>query len=303
MFKNPRLVVLLTMITAVVAGVWPAGAFAATDPGLGTAGNYAVIGSTTVTNTGPSWITGQVALSPGTSVTGFPPGTSGHQDVTNAAAAQARADLTAAYLVAAGETPCTTLTGDLGSPARTLVAGTYCYPAAALLTGTLTLDGAGSGAGVWLFQIGAGLTTGSASRVLLINGALPCNVFWQVGNSAVIGTSTTFVGNIMALTSVALQTTASLNGRAMARNGAVTLDTNRIIQPTGCGFAAPTAVAPPVVPTPTPTASAAATAAPALPNAGGPSQQPGFPWLPLGIAMTIGVVLFGLRRRAHHRNS
>lgn len=215
--------------------VWPALALANTLVPLGTAGNYAVIAGTTVTNTGPTWITGQVALSPGSAVTGFPPGVSGHRDVANGAAGQAKVDLTTAYNNAAGQVPFTTLSGNIGG--RTLVAGTYRTTGG--LTGTLTLDGQGSTTGVWIFQQPSTLITGTSSRVSLINGAQPCDVFWQVGSSATIAVSTTFVGNILALTSIAMQTGATLNGRALARNGAVTLDTNRIIQSSGCGFGVP----------------------------------------------------------------
>ena len=199
-------------LAALVLLIWPATALAATLVPLGTAGNYAVLAGTTVTNTGPTWITGQVGLAPGTSVTGFPPGTSGNQDVANAAAGQAKADLTTGYLNAAGQTPCTSFTPpDLGG--RTLVAGTYCSGTAGL-TGTLTLDGGGVTTGVWLFQLSTTLITSSGSRVMLINGAQPCDVFWQVGSSATIGTSTVFVGNILALTTITMQTGATLNGRA-----------------------------------------------------------------------------------------
>jgi hypothetical protein len=110
------------------------------------------------------------------------------------------------------------------------------------LTGTLTLNGSG----VYIFQIGSTLVTASAARVVLIGGAQPCEIFWQVGSSATIATSTTFVGTIMALTSIAMQTGATLNGRALARNGAVTLDTNRIIQSSGCGYGVPTFVSAPI---------------------------------------------------------
>jgi hypothetical protein len=238
---NMRRPLISVGLAALVLLIWPASALANTLVPLGTAGNYAVIAGTTITNTGPTWITGQVALSPGTAVTGFPPGVSGHQDVANAAAGQAKVDLTTAYNNAAGQTPFTTLSGDLGG--LTLVAGTYRTTGG--LTGTLTLDGQGSSAGVWIFQQPSTLITATSSRVSLINGAQPCDVFWQVGSSATIAVSTTFVGNIMALTSIALQTGATLNGRAMAQNGAVTLDTNRIIQPSGCGYGVPTYVGPP----------------------------------------------------------
>jgi hypothetical protein len=124
---------------------------------------------------------------------------------------------------------------------KNLVPGVYCQTTAPTLTGTLTLNGSG----IYIFQIGSTLVTASGARVVLIGGAQPCQIFWQVGSSATIATSTTFIGNIMALTSIAMQTGATLNGRALARNGAVTLDTNRIIQPSGCGYPVPGYVAPP----------------------------------------------------------
>jgi Ice-binding-like len=230
-------------VAALMVLGWPATALGATDPGLGTAGNYAVLAGATVTSTGPSWITGQIGLSPGTSVTGFPPGTSGHQDVANGAAVQAMSNLTSAYNNAALATPAVDLTGNLGG--RTLTPGTYKYSSSAGLNGTLTLDGGGFPTRLWIFQIGSTLTTASSSRVSLINGAQPCDVFWQVGSSATIGTSTTFAGNVMASISISMLTGATLQGRALARNGAVTLDTNRIIQPSGCGYPAPAFVAAP----------------------------------------------------------
>jgi hypothetical protein len=237
--------ILSLALAALVIMAWPASALAATLVPLATAGNYAVLASATVTNTGPSWITGQIGLSPGTSVTGFPPGTSGHQDIANSAALQAKIDLTAAYNNAAGQTPFTTLSGDLGG--RTLVAGTYRSTGG--LTGTLVLDGGGVTTGVWIFQMPSTLITASSSRVSLINGAQPCDVFWQVGSSATLGTATTFVGNILANTSITMTTGATLNGRALAGaiapSGAVTLDTNRIIQASGCGFGVPASVPPP----------------------------------------------------------
>jgi hypothetical protein len=224
---------------------WPATALAATDPLLGTSGNYAVLASTTITDAGASWITGRMALSPGSSVTGFPPATSGLQDIADGAALQARNDASAAYNNAAGEAPFVILTGDLGSQSP-LAPGIYRYPSSAGLTGTVTL----SGGGIYIFQIGSTLTTASPSRVLLINGAQPCDIFWQVGSSATIGGSTAFVGTILAHNSIAMVTAATLNGRAFAGvgvggAGAVSLHTNRIIQPTGCGYPAPAFVSPP----------------------------------------------------------
>jgi hypothetical protein len=232
-------------VVALAVFGWPATALAATDPLLGTSGNYAVIASSTITDASASWITGQMALSPGTSVTGFPPATSGLPDIANAAALQARNDASTAYNNAAGETPFVTLTGDLGSQIP-LVPGIYRYSSSAGLTGTVTLNGGG----IYIFQIGSTLTTASSSRVLLINGALPCDIFWQVGSSATIGAATAFVGTIMAHASIAMVTAATLNGRAFAGvgaggAGAVSLHTNRIIQPSGCGYPAPAFVSPP----------------------------------------------------------
>ncbi len=287
MLKSARIVSFLVLISSVIVGAWPAAAFAATDPGLGGAGPFAVLAGTTVTNTGPSWITGQLGVSPGTAVTGFPPGTSGVQHNGDSVALTAQTNLTAAYTNAAAQ-PCpmtNNLTGqNLGG--KTLVPGVYCQTTAPTLTGTLTLNGGG----VYIFQIGSTLVTASGARVALIGGAQPCDIFWLVGSSATIATSTAFVGTIMALTQIAMQTGATLNGRALARNAAVTLDTNRIIQPAGCGFAGPSAV-----PSPAPAVG--------LPNAGGPPQQPGFPWLPLGIAGTIVALLLGVRMRPNHRDS
>jgi hypothetical protein len=197
--------------------------------GLGTAGAFGVLGASVVTNTGPTIVNGNVGVSPGSAVTGFPPGVvyGGSIHPADATAAQAQSDLTAAYNDAAGQACDADLTGqNLGG--LTLVAGVYCFSSSAALTGALTLDGQGNTGGRFIFQVGSTITTASASSVTLINGARPCNVFWQIGSSATLGTATSFVGNIMALTSITLTTGTNLEGRALARNGAVTLDTNTI---------------------------------------------------------------------------
>src|SRR4029077_570396 len=137
--------VLSVGLAALVVLIWPATAFAATLPPLGTAGNYAVLAGSTITNTGPTWITGKVGLSPGSSVTGFPPGTSGHRDVHNGAAGGEKTGPPTAHTNPQGQTPFTTLSGNLGG--RTLVAGTY--RSTGQLTGTLTLNGVG----VYIFQM------------------------------------------------------------------------------------------------------------------------------------------------------
>ena len=212
---------------AMLVGVWPMAAQAATAPSLGAAASFAVLGASTVTCTGLSVITGDVGVSPGSAITGFPPCTlTGTIHAADAVSAQAQADALAAYNQLAGATCTQDLTGqDLGG--MTLLPGVYCFSSSAQLTGTLNL----SGGGIYIFQIGSTLTTASGSSVLISN-AQPCaassNVFWQVGSSATLGTATAFAGNILALASITMTTGATLDGRAIALNGAVTMDTNTI---------------------------------------------------------------------------
>jgi hypothetical protein len=194
---------------------------------LGTAANFGVLAGTTVTNTGPTVVNGDVGVSPGSAVTGFPPGAvSGTIHAADAVSAQAQSDLTTAYTDAATRGPATLVSGDLGG--QTVTPGVYQSASSLGVTGTLTLDGQGDPNAVFIIQMGSTLTTASNSAVRLINRAQAANVFWQVGSSATLGTNSTFSGNILALTSITVTTGVKIFGRALARNGAVTLDTNII---------------------------------------------------------------------------
>ena len=217
----------------VVAQTSPSHAQATID--LLTAANFGVLASSTVTNTGSSVISGFVGLSPGTSVTGFPPGSAGFPPgsataihAADAVALQGQVDLTAAYLAASNRTTTVNLTGvNLGG--LTLTPGVYHFDSSAQLTGLLTLNTLNNPSSVFIFNIGSTLTTASASRILLLNGAQDPNVFFRVGSSATLGTTTLFYGNILAQDSITLNTGATLScGRALARTAAVTLDTNTI---------------------------------------------------------------------------
>ncbi len=204
-------------------------AWAATAPSLGQAASFSVLGGSDVNNTGSSRLYGDLGVSPGSVISGFPPGQviGGGTHTADAVAAQARADTTAAYLQLAGQVATSDLSGiDLAG--LTLTAGVYRYTSAALLSGTLTLDAQGDPNAVFVFQTGSTLTTASGSRVQVINAGSNCNVFWQVGSSATLGTTTTFVGNLLALTSITLRTGATVSGRVLVRNGSATLDANDV---------------------------------------------------------------------------
>ncbi|MER5730803.1 ice-binding family protein [Streptomyces sp. NPDC002138] len=221
---------LAMVIASAVVVVTPTQANAlATPVPLGTATSFAVLAGSEITNTGPSVITGDLGVSPGTAISGFPPGVvrgTQHSGPVDAVGLQAKRDLVTTYNNAAGQSSDAVLPPDAGG--LTLVPGVYTAPSTLGLTGTLTLDAQNNPNAVWVFQVGSGLTTATSSSVSLINGASPCNVYWQVGSSATLGTDTSFVGTIMALTSISLTTGADIDGRALARNGAVTMDTNVI---------------------------------------------------------------------------
>jgi hypothetical protein len=205
---------------------------AATVVPLGTASAFSVLAGSTVTNTGATTIERSVGVSPGTAITG---GSTmvvgGTYHSADAVAAQAKVDLTAAYGNAAGQKPRIASDAELGG--ETLVGGVYTRPTTADmgLTGVLTLDGDNNPDSVWVFQAGRALTVGSAASVVLINGANPCNVFWQVSSSATLGTTSSFVGTIMADQSITMNTGATLQGRVLARIAAVNLHNNVITTP------------------------------------------------------------------------
>lgn len=214
------------MLLAILAVALP---LAAESVNLGTAGSFGVLAGSTVTNTGSSTISGNVGVSPGSAVTGFPPGiVGGTIHAADAVANKAQSDLTKAYNVAAGLTRTGTLTGqDLGG--KTLTPGVYFFASSAQLTGMLTLNSLGNKNALFVFQIGSTLTTASNSSVVFTNGLTDKNVFWQVGSSATLGTTTAFTGNILALTSITMNNGAGIScGSALARNGAVTLNNNVI---------------------------------------------------------------------------
>jgi Ice-binding-like len=244
---------------------------------LGTADSFAVLAGSTITNTGSTTIRGDVGLDPGTAVTGWASvtQTDGTLHVADGVASQAKVDLVTAYNDAARRSPATTIATELGT--QVLQAGVYDSASGTFgITGTVTLDGAGDPTAVFIFQMKTTLITATDSSVALINGANACNVFWQVGSSATLGTRTSFAGTIMALASISLGDGVVVDGRTLARNGAVTLigDTIArsdcpIIQPTPAPTAVPTAI-PTAIPTlaPTPIPTLVPTAAPtAVPTA------------------------------------
>lgn len=216
-----------------ISGTAEAG-IVATVP-LATAASYSVIAATTVTNTGPSVLAESIGLHPGTAVVGFPPGTvlaPGTIDAGGPTSLIAQNDLKIAYDNAAGRSVEFTQTNpDLVG--QTLIPGVYAATAKAplSLSGQLVLDGQNNPSAVFIFQTDSTLITSSGSSIALINGASECNVFWQVGSSATLGSGSVFVGNILALTSITLESAVTVRGRALARNGAVTLINDTFVAP------------------------------------------------------------------------
>ncbi|KAK5126051.1 hypothetical protein LTR85_011406 [Meristemomyces frigidus] len=228
------------------------GALADAQITLGSAGAYGVFAASTITNTGLTTVGAKIGVSPGTAITGFPPGIATGQDTSNAAAAAAHADIVTAYNALAALAVTTDLTGqDLGG--QVLDAGVYGFSSSGGLTGILTLDGQGNPDAVFVFKFGSTLTTATASSVVLINGAQACNVYWQVGSSATLGTATVFAGNVIAQASITVTTGVSLllGGGFYAVTAAVTLDTN-VIDPLGsCGGTSVVTTTPVTTPNPT----------------------------------------------------
>jgi hypothetical protein len=225
------LVLFFALTLASSAGAAP------TNVPLGTADSFAVLAGSGITNTGPTTVNGDIGTSPTPAITGAASLTvTGTTHAADGVALQAQTDLVTAYNDAAGQGPTSPIVADLGG--QTLSPGVYNSGSTIGLTGALTLDAGGNPNAVFVFQAGSGLTTASASQVNLANGAQSCNVFWQIGSSAALGTGSSFRGTIIALTSITVATGATIDGRVLARNGTVTLDTNTITRST-CAPATP----------------------------------------------------------------
>jgi Ice-binding-like len=277
--KSTRITVFSFSLAVFIFLIWPATGLVATD-----------------TNTGATTIAGQLGLAPGSAVVGFPPGTSGAQHIGDAVAITAKTDLTAAFTNAAAQ-PCPATNDKTGVNlgGQTLVPGVYCQTTAPTLAGTLTLNGSG----IYIFQIGSTLITAPGAVVALIGGAQPCQVFWEVGSSATLDTTTTFIGTIMALTDITMNNGVTLTGRALARNGQVALINDTIIQPAACVAVAPS---PSPAASPSPAPGTTPTPGVGLPGTGVPSDLRGeFPWLLLiGGSGALGAIALGVssaRRR------
>jgi hypothetical protein len=225
--NNIKSIFVLSVLVFSASGMLQNNAFAAkTYPNMGTANNFAVFGSSTITNTGNTSIFGNIGVSPGTAITGFPPGmVTGITYAGGPVATRAHEDASTAYNTMSN-VRCTTnepAVADIGS--QTLKPGVYCFPSSAAITGTLTL----SGNGIYLFKIGSTLNTATNnSHVVLTNGALPENIFWIVGSSATLGTDSVFKGTVIAYSSITATTGTTVDGRLIALNGAIALDTSHI---------------------------------------------------------------------------
>lgn len=203
------------------------------DVSLAGSSALAILAGSSITSTGETNITGDMGLSPGSSIGGFPPGIlNGVQHINDVTSNQAKLDLTAAYDDAAGRTSTdiVTLSGNIGG--LTLTPGLYKSTSSLeVSSGDLTFDAKGNASAIFIIQIASTLTTTSGRKVILSGGALASNIFWQVGSSATFGTTSVFKGTVMAMESITLNTGASLEGRALARTGAITMAANTIVNP------------------------------------------------------------------------
>jgi len=232
-FTRGRAAMIGIAVCLVFAAI-PIGIAQAAPVNLATAQPFVVLSGAGATNTGPSVLNGDLGVSPGTSLSGFgaPAVVNGAVHANDGVAAQAQADLTTAYNVAAGQaiSPGNELTGqNLGG--LTLTPGAYGFSSSAELTGQLTLDAQGDPNAQFVFVIGTTLVTESASSVILTNGASPCNVYWKVGSSATFGSGTAFEGNVLALETISMTSGVTFLGRALARNGEVTLINDTLTAP------------------------------------------------------------------------
>jgi cytoskeletal protein CcmA (bactofilin family) len=212
-------------------GVAEGGAGGPATVALGTAGAFGVLANTDVTNTGTTTITGDLGVSPGTTVTGFPPGTvSGSIHTNDAAAISAQTALAAAIADVAGRSAgLITVSGNLGS--LTLAPGLYNSTSALTISGPLTLNAVGDTNAVFIIRTASTLTTAAGSEVILTGGAQASNVYWLVGSTATLGANSEFQGNILADNGITLNTGARVDGRLLTQNGGVTLDDNVIVTP------------------------------------------------------------------------
>jgi cell division septation protein DedD len=245
---------------------------AATAVPLGTAGSFAVLAGAGITNTGPTTVNGDVGTFPTTTITGAGSMTiNGTNHAGDGVTQQAQTDLVTAYNNAAAQGPTNPIVADLGG--QSLSPGVYNSASSIGLTGALTLNGGGDPNAVFVFQAGSALTTASASSVVLTNGAQACNVFWQIGSSATLGTGSTFRGTVIALQSITVTTGVTVDGRVLARNGAVTLDTDTISR-SSCAAPAATTTAAATTTTTAATTTAATTTTTTTTTATPPKAKP-----------------------------